>query len=300
LVSLAASLVTATDEPPDTALTHTRCLTLALYAGTHARTHARTKVEHAIIIVAEFEPPEGFYPDNGNEVEATVAVELALTGVREPQRFEFATLAKVSSRKGKLAALHRHAMAGWVCLRAITMQLQAIEEPGRVVYSVASVSQQVIEKPSYMAKLAKLASKAKRGAGGLAVDGGGGGAVGGGERVSGAGGGEDGEDDDVIGEEDLGVDESHHVLSGMGKVTREMTENAIEAWSNLLVKWDSVTDAKRRAMARKGVPDALRHQVWKRLLGEGLADNDLIDAFPHLCSQKSDEDMDAAVRQQIT
>lgn len=42
------------------------------------------------------------------------------------------------------------------------------------------------------------------------------------------------------------------------------------------------------------------NQVWKRLLGEGLADNDLIAAFPHLCSQKSDEDMDPAVRQQIT
>lgn len=289
---------------------------------------ARAKVEHAIIIVAEFDPPEGFYPDNGNEVEATVAVELALTGVREPQRLEFATMARVSPRKGKLAALHRHAMAGWVCLRAITMQLQAMEEPGRVVYSVASVRQEVIEKPSYMAKLAKLASKAKRAAGST-PDGGGSMP----ERHASGVGGDDIDDDDALVDDDLGVDESHHVLSGMGKVnpgpvsavhrhtqsllfhtddvllrtirehtslaeidcspahtvllfhqhcmylctmilkhtdacisrcaqvTREMTENAIEAWSNLLVKWDSVTDAKRRAMARKGVPDALRHQV---------------------------------------
>lgn len=217
------------------------------------------------------------------------AIDLALTGVREPLRLEFPTPAKVVQKKGKLAAFHRHAMGAGGSLRAVTVRVQAVEEPGRVVYSVKSVEQAVIEKSSYMAKLAKLG----RGVKGRVV-----------AHGDDAPGHQDSahadEDDDDLGEDDLGVDSSAHVLSGMGKVSRDMSENAIEAWGNLLVKWDAVTETKRRAMARKGVPDALRHQVWKRLLGEGAADNDLIEAFPHLCSQKSDEDMDATVRQQIT
>lgn len=40
------------------------------------------------------------------------------------------------------------------------------------------------------------------------------------------------------GEDDLGVDSSHHVLSGMGKIDRQITENAIEQWSDLLVRWN--------------------------------------------------------------
>jgi hypothetical protein len=247
-------------------------------------------VDRGAVIVAEWSPPEGFFYDNSTDLDALTAIDLALTGVREPQRLEFKVRAKVIQKKGKLAALHRHAMGTGGCLHAITVRVQAVEEPGRVVYSVRSVTQAPIEKHSYMAKIGKLGRAAKtRTASG---DGEAAGAVG--HTVSAE------DEDDDLGEDDLGVDSSAHVLSGMGKVSRDMTENAIEAWGNLLVKWDSVTEAKRRAMARKGVPDALRHQVWKKLLGEGVADNDLIEAFPHLCSQQSDNDMDVAVRQQIT
>eukprot|EP00039_Didymoeca_costata_P033341 m.41919 g.41919 ORF g.41919 m.41919 type:complete len:983 (-) comp9824_c0_seq1:91-3039(-) len=78
-----------------------------------------------------------------------------------------------------------------------------------------------------------------------------------------------------------------HVMSGTGVVSKELTQQKLEAWNELLSKWDTVPRSKIRNLARKGVPDLLRDQVWRQLVPTGLADSDLIEAYPHLVGKES-------------
>ena len=80
---------------------------------------------------------------------------------------------------------------------------------------------------------------------------------------------------------------TEHVMSGTGSVSKEITEQKLEAWADALSRWDAIPRTKIRSLARKGIPDALRHQVWKRLVSTGLADFDLIEAYPHLVHKES-------------
>ncbi|XP_041370237.1 rab GTPase-activating protein 1-like [Gigantopelta aegis] len=70
-------------------------------------------------------------------------------------------------------------------------------------------------------------------------------------------------------EEDSDADEP--LLSGSGIVSKEVTdENLLEAWSDVLIKWhQNLTQRPKQVqpLARKGIPEALRGEVWQLLAG---------------------------------
>lgn len=61
------------------------------------------------------------------------------------------------------------------------------------------------------------------------------------------------------------------LLSGSGVVSKEVTdENLLEAWHEVLVKWHqnlSQRPKQVQQLAKKGIPEALRGEVWQLLAG---------------------------------
>eukprot|EP00041_Stephanoeca_diplocostata_P024348 m.615527 g.615527 ORF g.615527 m.615527 type:complete len:1089 (+) comp22506_c0_seq2:201-3467(+) len=262
--------------------------------------------DKAMVIVGTWSPPPDVLSEcasNGETLALSLAVDVALTGVTEPLRIELKVAFRLVRHLDRVSFLRRATgNLGYGFARIIDVQLEGEEEAGKMNYSIASVNESLVEKFSYLARLSKFRRGHQHNA---ALGMGSGDGDGGGDGAGDDGGGGDDErgrsDSTVgIGEDDLGVDSSHHVLSGMGRIDRQITENAIEQWSDLLVRWNSVPASRIRAMARKGIPDVLRHQVWKRLVGTGHADNDLVEAFPQLSSQNAEKDASSAVHQQIS
>jgi hypothetical protein len=99
--------------------------------------------------------------------------------------------------------------------------------------------------------------------------------------------GGDGDDDGGVGESDEDDEMMDINLSGTGTITKDMTDQKLDAWAAVLSQWDETPRAKIRSLTRKGIPDALRDQVWRRLVSTGLADNDLIQNFPRLVQKES-------------
>lgn len=69
---------------------------------------------------------------------------------------------------------------------------------------------------------------------------------------------------------------------------RAISANTIELWSDALGKWDSTSKSRIRELARSGVPDPLRHQVWSRLVG--AHGTDVSHSYQHLLKQESEQE----------
>ena len=67
------------------------------------------------------------------------------------------------------------------------------------------------------------------------------------------------------------IDSDEPLLSGSGVVSKEVTdENLLEAWSDLMVKWHQNLSQRPKQvhqLCKKGVPEALRGEVWQLLAG---------------------------------
>lgn len=61
------------------------------------------------------------------------------------------------------------------------------------------------------------------------------------------------------------------LLSGSGVVSKEVTDdNLLEAWHEVLVKWHQNLSQRPKQvhqLAKKGIPEALRGEVWQLLAG---------------------------------
>lgn len=80
------------------------------------------------------------------------------------------------------------------------------------------------------------------------------------------------------------------LLSGSGMVSKEvMDDNLLEAWHDVLVKWQqnlSQRPKQVQQLARKGIPEALRGEVWQLLAG--CHDNsELMEAYRILITKDS-------------
>ncbi|XP_050389744.1 rab GTPase-activating protein 1 isoform X1 [Patella vulgata] len=83
------------------------------------------------------------------------------------------------------------------------------------------------------------------------------------------------------------------LLSGSGVVSKEITdENLLDAWHDVLTKWHQNLSQRPKQvhhLVRKGVPEALRGEVWQLLAGvhEG---NDSYETYRILISKESDHE----------
>eukprot|EP00053_Salpingoeca_punica_P018262 m.178543 g.178543 ORF g.178543 m.178543 type:complete len:1507 (+) comp17396_c0_seq1:283-4803(+) len=79
--------------------------------------------------------------------------------------------------------------------------------------------------------------------------------------------------------------EEQIVLSGSGKVERDVKAAALDVWADALRKWDTSPPRNIVSLCHRGVPDALRHMVWLRLVGD--YDKELADSYPFLLIKPS-------------
>ncbi|EDQ92963.1 uncharacterized protein MONBRDRAFT_22245 [Monosiga brevicollis MX1] len=75
------------------------------------------------------------------------------------------------------------------------------------------------------------------------------------------------------------------LVSGRGSVDQNMNDTQLTRWTSVIAKWDASSRKTINALARGGVPDRLRPQVWLRLAG--VADSDLELSYPLLLKQES-------------
>lgn len=76
-----------------------------------------------------------------------------------------------------------------------------------------------------------------------------------------------------------------HRCGLQGTVRRAISISTIDMWSEVLLKWDTTSRTRIHSLARKGIPDALRHQVWCRLAGSH--GSDMGDMLQQLLKQES-------------
>jgi hypothetical protein len=71
--------------------------------------------------------------------------------------------------------------------------------------------------------------------------------------------------------EEEAEDDEELVLSGSGGVSKEVTELELAGWGEVLQAWPPGQPLPKAvtALARAGVPEALRGEVWQRLTGAG-------------------------------
>lgn len=84
-------------------------------------------------------------------------------------------------------------------------------------------------------------------------------------------------------------DPDEPLLSGSGEVSKECTETELESWTQVLIKWRanrSQRPNKVSHLVSKGIPEALRPEVWQ-LLAECHDDEGLTTTYKLLISKES-------------
>jgi len=86
-------------------------------------------------------------------------------------------------------------------------------------------------------------------------------------------------------------DENETVVSGCGVVTKECGEEELLDWSDLLSRWRKTTWNERpkglQSLVRKGIPEALRGEVWQLLAGCNENEKSMNESYRLLLSKDS-------------
>lgn len=91
------------------------------------------------------------------------------------------------------------------------------------------------------------------------------------------------------GDNDDDSDSDEPLLSGSGDVSKDCTEGELEGWADVLAKWRQNLSQRPRqlnTLVRKGIPEALRGEVWQ-LLSNCHADTEMMDTYRLLITKES-------------
>ncbi|KAL3872041.1 hypothetical protein ACJMK2_040008 [Sinanodonta woodiana] len=191
----------------------------------------------------------------------TVAIDLVIYGIQEPVRFAVETKAKIFPQNEKFWYLTRKPH-----VEQFHVKLQQVEDPisdnGGIKYEVASVeSQTEIDRKKAGMSLGFLHNR----------------------HVP-------PEEIQTPQDPEEESDGDEPLLSGSGVVSKEITdENLLDAWRDVLKKWHQNLAQRPKQvhhLARKGIPEALRGEVWQLLAG--VQDNlELLEAYRVLITKDS-------------
>ena len=86
-------------------------------------------------------------------------------------------------------------------------------------------------------------------------------------------------------------DESDPVISGVGSVPKDCGEEELLDWGDLLSRWRKTTWNERprglQALVRRGIPEALRGEVWQLLAGCNENEKSMNESYRLLLSKES-------------
>ncbi len=77
-------------------------------------------------------------------------------------------------------------------------------------------------------------------------------------------------------------DDDEPMVSGFGHVSKECDEEVLGNWSDILAKWRKNYAERPRglqSLVRKGIPEALRGEVWQLLAGSAGDETEMINAY---------------------
>lgn len=188
----------------------------------------------------------------------TVAIDLVIIGIQEPVRFAIETKAKIFPQTERF----------WYFMskphtELFHVKLKQVESStGEIAHEVVSVTSQT-ELDRKKAGMSLPLGQAKFVHEDIQTP-------------------QDGPDEESDGDEPL--------LSGSGVVSKEITdENILEAWKDVLRRWHQNLSQKPKQvhhLARKGIPEALRGEVWQLLAGCQV-NHELLEAYRILITKDS-------------
>ena len=77
-------------------------------------------------------------------------------------------------------------------------------------------------------------------------------------------------------------DDDEPMVSGFGHVSKECDEEVLGNWSDILAKWRKNYAERPRglqSLVRKGIPEALRGEVWQLLAGSVGDETEMINNY---------------------
>ncbi|KAL4219350.1 Rab GTPase-activating protein 1 [Mactra antiquata] len=188
----------------------------------------------------------------------TVAIDLVIIGIQEPVRFAMETKAKIFSQTERF----------WYFMskphtELFHVKLKQVEgSNGDMIHEVVSVTSQT-ELDRKKAGMTLPLGQTKYVCSDIQTP-------------------QEGPDEESDGDEPL--------LSGSGVVSKEITdENILEAWKDVLKRWHQNLVQKPKQthqLARKGIPEALRGEVWQLLSGCQTT-SELLEAYRILITKDS-------------
>jgi len=85
-------------------------------------------------------------------------------------------------------------------------------------------------------------------------------------------------------------DDDEPMVSGFGHVSKECDEEVLGNWSDILLKWRKNYNERPRGLqtlVRRGVPEALRGEVWQLLAGIAGDETEMINTYRLLLTKES-------------
>ncbi|UJR10785.1 hypothetical protein I4U23_014972 [Adineta vaga] len=196
----------------------------------------------------------------GARVFFTIAIDLVISGIHEPVRFLIEAKARicVSNSKGDILSQDISDTI-WSSFKKLTPFTEEFDMILKEIPSKSSSSTH--QDDTYEVILLESKSEAERRAK---------------LRQSGAAGPEDDDDEPMV--------------SGFGHVSKECDEEVLGNWSDILSKWRKNYAERPRglqSLVRKGIPEALRGEVWQLLVGSVGDENEMINTYRLLLTKES-------------
>ncbi len=98
----------------------------------------------------------------------------------------------------------------------------------------------------------------------------------------------------IVSADDNDDDNDEPLLSGFGDVSKECSGSELDAWNQVLKEWDrdnpKIYPKILPMLVKNGVPEALRGEVWQRITGASMQQEEIIEAYRVLITKESPDE----------
>ena len=210
----------------------------------------------------------------------TVAVDLVINGLQDPVRFCIETKARIFGSSEKFWVYQKTKHHEEFYLQIVKNGDRKLSSPSTSnhIYSLQSIhSQAELLRKKHTIEHNKNKSEAAAAA-----------AAGTNDQPQGLADGSNSSMNNTLENSD---DENELVMSGLGNVSKDCAQEELLDWSDLLSRWRKTTWNERprglQSLVRKGIPEALRGEVWQLLAGCNEDEKNMNESYRLLLSKDS-------------